>query len=1051
MAKPQIIVNAGDPGVKAAVSASTSWTATLDSTDGVRQVEWAVTSTDETTTAASYTLVTSGSVGQTVTSTSQGQGTALILWVRVNAGKVGDQPDPENTEATVKIYVPLADGGEVGCAGEEYESDPTFGATGIINQGIRKAAALSPSGIPVKIVRAATSTALPANTRTNNILTASSNGAIGTVGGVAVVDGDHILVKDEGGVAAHVNDGPYVLADGDGSSPWTLTRATYFDASEELIPMTTFRIQEGTYAGKEFYLATSGATINVTALEFAAYAYAPNDAAYLCVGSSGFLSNEVNVSAIGTTVEFTSTSTVPFATKRTDSATAALVDVEQVTALSSGTAAAGFGPSTLYKGEVFGGGAENYGRIGFAATDLTNTSEDTKLVVQARTAGASLATCAEFSGTAVKLTALGGSGSGVVAVANDGTLSFSAGGGADASAKYLTDAASTVNANDVPTQSMTGTLNFFSSANPLKVGRSGVASSDLEAFRVRRTVTDNSGNSTGNTAAHIAFEIPNGSGTATDVANIKVQIASTIGPSANIIFRPMGSGTMADALTVKGGGIIQFNGLDYQHDGYRLVLDASGNLSASVVSFDEVKTALAAATSAVTIDDDLIVSGDLTVSGTTTTVDSTTVSLADRLIVLNSSTGTVPVPVDIAGFVIDRGSADGVTKRDMPGLFWDETNTRFDLAYNTSGDQSTIGSFVGLKLSALTVSGLSSGFVRSNGSGVLSSSALASGDVTGALGYTPLQGSGTTNALPRYTASTTLGGSGITDDGTTVDTTRLVTYTCDAAGSTQARGVTIVNNTVSGTQYTKQHGFTAFHSGGTQWNIGSRLEVVNASRARQIWYSGSGSGVPSAELFRLDTQDDNFGAVARANAFAVSGSAGYRFDFSNNRGGLKYNTGSDYIYLESYNGKDVRIRTGADSGGSSGVDRLTITGTGTVTATWSCPVIGTTWTSTPVNETDAASLTVDLSTGLHRRIPLTLASTAITLSNARAGTRYLIHVEQDATGGRAVTWTDTIAWGTVSSSPDTTAQHFTIWELYCYATSPSVRFIALGRNADNIP
>ncbi len=1032
MAKPQIIVNAGDPGVKAAVSASTSWTATLDSTDGVRQVEWAVTSTDETTTAASYTLVTSGSVGQTVTSTSQGQGTALILWVRVNAGKVGDQPDPENTEATVKIYVPLADGGEVGCAGEEYESDPTFGATGIINQGIRKAAALSPSGIPVKIVRAATSTALPANTRTNNILTASSNGAIGTVGGVAVVDGDHILVKDEGGVAAHVNDGPYVLADGDGSSPWTLTRATYFDASEELIPMTTFRIQEGTYAGKEFYLATSGATINTTALEFAAYAYAPNDAAYLCVGSSGFLSNEVNVSAIGTTVEFASTSTIPLSVKRTSSATNAFVTVGQTVAMSSSTTTTNFGALHVIQAKQGSGASpENIGAWGARWKDVTASSEDTEFVLQARKAGAALADVAVISGTDVIFSALGGSGTGSLAVDNDGKVTFSAGGsGADATAKYLTDAASTVNANDVPTQSMTGTLNFFSSANPLKVGRSGVASSDLEAFRVRRTVTDNSGNSTGNTAAHIAFEIPNGSGTATDVANIKVQIASTIGPSANIIFRPMGSGTMADALTVKGGGIIQFNGLDYQHDGYRLVLDASGNLSASVVSFDEVKTALAAATSAVTIDDDLIVSGDLTVSGTTTTVDSTTVSLADRLIVLNSSTGTVPVPVDIAGFVIDRGSADGVTKRDMPGLFWDETNTRFDLAYNTAGDQSTIGSFVGLKLSALTVSGFSSGFVRSNGSGVLSSSALASGDVTGALGYTPLQGSGTTNALPRYTASTTLGDSGITDDGTTVDTTRLVTYTCDAAGSTQARGVTIVNNTVSGTQYTKQHGFTAFHPGGTQWNIGSRLEVVNASHARQIWYSGSGSGVPSAELFRLDTQDDNFGAVARANAFSVSGSTGYRFDFSNNRGGLKYNTGSDYIYLESYNTKDLRFYTGADSGGSGGVLRMIWNGSGQGYAQYA--------PTTPTSSSNA--VTFNLTTSQNVEHTLT-ENTTVTITGGVNGQRGTIVISQPAsaktvtmpTNGVGVEYDNTIAALTTTGIVDTTNLSRTVLNYYVLA------------------
>jgi hypothetical protein len=280
-----------------------------------------------------------------------------------------------------------------------------------------------------------------------------------------------------------------------------------------------------------------------------------------------------------------------------------------------------------------------------------------------------------------------------------------------------------------------------------------------------------------------------------------------------------------------------------------------------------------------------------------------------------------------------------------------------------------------------------------------------------------------------------------------------VTFNGDAASTTQTRGVTIVNNTNNGTaQYTKQLGFTAFSTGGTQWNAGVRLEPVNASHARLIFFTGSGSGVPSTEILRLDNQDDNLGPLVRGSAFAVSASAGFRFDVSsNNRGGLKYDTGSDYIYLESYGNKDVRIRTGANGSGSGGVDQLIITGTGTITATWACPVLGTTFTSTPVNVTDASSVTIDLSTGLHQRVPLSVASTDITLSNARAGTRYLIHTEQDASGNRTTTWTNTISWCGLTTTPDLTALKFTIWELYCWTTSPSTKFIALSRNVDNIP
>jgi hypothetical protein len=563
MAKPSIIVNSGAAGVKAAVSASSAWTATLDSTDGVRRVTWSVSSTDETTAAASYTLVQSGSVGQTVAGTSQGQGTAIILHVVVNAGinAATGQADPENTSATVKIYVPLADGGEVGCAGEEYESDPTFGATGIINSGIRKAALLSPSGVPVKIVRAATAAALPANTRTANVLTKTGNGAIGTVGGVAVTDGDYILVQNEGGGASHVNNGVYVLADGDGSNPWTLTRATYFDDSAELIAMTTFRIQEGTYAGKERYLVTSGATINVTALEFAAYGYAPNDAAYLTVGAVSDLSAERNVSAVTSTLTFESTTVAPLGAKRTDSATAALVNVEEVTALSSGSAAAGFGPATVYLGEVSGGGAENYGRVGFAATDLTGGSEGTKFVVQTRTAGAALATAFEASGTAISMPGIATGAAGLLAIdAAGGVTRTASAGGADATAKYVTDNATVVNANDVPLQAMTGTLEFKSTARPVGFAHETAAAGTTEIARHRRTITAAAAGLTG-TGGYDSWWIPDGAGTEVEAFRLNARWNQVVGPYAEVALSLNSNGSLTERIVFGPSGSITTPGV----------------------------------------------------------------------------------------------------------------------------------------------------------------------------------------------------------------------------------------------------------------------------------------------------------------------------------------------------------------------------------------------------------------------------------------------------------------------------------------------------------
>jgi hypothetical protein len=137
MARPQILANGNPAGIKASVGATTGVSCTLDSIVGVRSVQWEIVTTDETSEPADYTLTQSGSVGQTVSFMSLGEGTALILQVTVNNGIVRDRPDPVATSNTVKVFVPTAEGFEVGCAGETYESDATYGSTGILNAPIR--------------------------------------------------------------------------------------------------------------------------------------------------------------------------------------------------------------------------------------------------------------------------------------------------------------------------------------------------------------------------------------------------------------------------------------------------------------------------------------------------------------------------------------------------------------------------------------------------------------------------------------------------------------------------------------------------------------------------------------------------------------------------------------------------------------------------------------------------------------------------------------------------------------------------------------------------
>lgn len=123
-------------------------------------------------------------------------------------------------------------------------------------------------------VRAATTGALPTNTRTGNVLTASANGALPSQDGVALVLNDRFLVKDE---AAGANRGIYtVTALGSAGAPWSLTRAADADTSAEVTAGLVVAVEEGAVngpggsgGGNVFILTTANpVTLNTTALTF---------------------------------------------------------------------------------------------------------------------------------------------------------------------------------------------------------------------------------------------------------------------------------------------------------------------------------------------------------------------------------------------------------------------------------------------------------------------------------------------------------------------------------------------------------------------------------------------------------------------------------------------------------------------------------------------------------------------------------------------------------------------------------------------------------------
>lgn len=120
-------------------------------------------------------------------------------------------------------------------------------------------------------VRVATDAALPTNTASGSgpgkTLTASANAAL-SVDGVAVANGDRVLVKNE---VTAANNGIYVVTDkGSATTPYILTRATDADESSNVTNGLTVMVGEGTAnSGNGYTLTTADpVTVDTTGLTF---------------------------------------------------------------------------------------------------------------------------------------------------------------------------------------------------------------------------------------------------------------------------------------------------------------------------------------------------------------------------------------------------------------------------------------------------------------------------------------------------------------------------------------------------------------------------------------------------------------------------------------------------------------------------------------------------------------------------------------------------------------------------------------------------------------
>lgn len=149
---------------------------------------------------------------------------------------------------------------------EATQYDATYGWTEALNGAI---AALATVGTEWhEAVKVASSAAMPACTRTGNVLLADAVGAMPTIDGQAPAVGWRVLLWKEGGGASHVNNGIWVIDSLGGATQWQMTRAMDLDDTADLEDGVQVSVELGTlYADTTFKLLTDEtATINVTAL-----------------------------------------------------------------------------------------------------------------------------------------------------------------------------------------------------------------------------------------------------------------------------------------------------------------------------------------------------------------------------------------------------------------------------------------------------------------------------------------------------------------------------------------------------------------------------------------------------------------------------------------------------------------------------------------------------------------------------------------------------------------------------------------------------------------
>jgi len=160
-------------------------------------------------------------------------------------------------------------------------------------------------GLDIKEAVRTRTTTLPLYTQTTpTVLIAQANGAIGTLGGVALSLDDRILVDKS---SAQEDNGFYTVTDlGSGGTPWILTRTIDGNIVSELNPGSFSFVKEGTSAGNGYVITAPACVVlgtdPITFSQFSSagvYAFTNLGAGQAIMAQSG---NNINFYTLGATV-----------------------------------------------------------------------------------------------------------------------------------------------------------------------------------------------------------------------------------------------------------------------------------------------------------------------------------------------------------------------------------------------------------------------------------------------------------------------------------------------------------------------------------------------------------------------------------------------------------------------------------------------------------------------------------------------------------------------------------------------------------------------------